>query len=150
MLMVKTVLCEFALKTSSHISFLKIGCLFMLVYSFIVVSKNCYDFKDIDMSTLPIEKFIILTEDVALLTKIFMGMKANLVQLMWFVKYLFYCFCSRFKFEKNVFKIDIPPSFLLSPAIALRISSFLGLRIAYSVGLLKISDNVASYFLLRR
>ena len=147
MLMVKTVLCEFALKTSSHISFLKVGCLFMLVYSFFVVSKNCCNFKDIDMSTLPIEKFIIL---LALLTKVFMGMKANLVKLMWFVKYLFYCFCSRFKFEKNVFKIDIPPSFLLSPAIALRISCFVGLLMTYSVGLLKINDNVASYFLSRR
>ena len=53
----------------------------MLVYSFIVVNKNknyC-NLKDIDMSISPIEKFIILTEDVALLTKILMGKKANLV-----------------------------------------------------------------------
>ena len=53
----------------------------MLVYSFIVVNKNknyC-NLKDIDMSISVIEKFIILTEDVALLTKIFMEKKANLV-----------------------------------------------------------------------
>ena len=37
--------------------------------------------KDIDMSISPIEKFIILTEDVALPTKIFMGKKANLLNL---------------------------------------------------------------------
>ena len=61
----------------------------MLVYSFIVVNKNkiyC-NLKDIDMSISPIEKFIILTEDVALLTKIFMGMEANLVKFIWCVKY---------------------------------------------------------------
>ena len=54
----------------------------MLVYTFIVVNKNkiyC-NLKDIDMSISPIEKFIILTEDFALLTKIFMGMRANLVK----------------------------------------------------------------------
>ena len=53
----------------------------MLVYSFIVVNKNknyC-NLKDNDMSISPIEKFIILTEDVALVRKIFMGKKANLV-----------------------------------------------------------------------
>ena len=51
----------------------------MLVFSFIVVNKNknYYNLKDIDMSISPIEKFIILTECVALLTKIFMGKKAN-------------------------------------------------------------------------
>ena len=43
--------------------------------------------KDIDMSILPIEKFIILTEDVAKLTKIFNGRKANLVKFIWFVNY---------------------------------------------------------------
>ena len=52
--------------------FMNVGCLFMLVYSFIVVNKNkiyC-NLKDIDMSTSSIEKFTILKEDVALLTKI--------------------------------------------------------------------------------
>ena len=56
-------------------------------------------------------KVHISTEDVALLTKIFMGKKANLVNFIWFVKYFFNVFCSRFKFEKNVFKMDMPPSF---------------------------------------
>ena len=70
------------LKTSCQINLLKIGCLIMLVYTFIVVKKNkiyC-NLKDIDMSISPIEKFIILIGDVALLTKIFRGMKANLVK----------------------------------------------------------------------
>ena len=61
----------------------------MLIYSFLVVNKNknyC-NLKDIDMSISPIEKFIILIEDVALETKIFMGKKANLVRFIWFVKY---------------------------------------------------------------
>ena len=62
----------------SHL--LKIGSFFMLIYSFIAVNKNknC-NLKDIAMSISPIEKFIIVTEDVALLTEIFMGKKANLV-----------------------------------------------------------------------
>ena len=63
----------------------------MLVYTFIVVNKNkiyC-NLKDIDMSISPIEKFIILTEDFALPTKIFMGMKANLVKFIRCVKYFF-------------------------------------------------------------
>ena len=60
----------------------------MLVYSFIFVNKNenCYNLKDIDMSISPIEKFLILIEDVALPTKNFMGKKANLVKFIWFVK----------------------------------------------------------------
>ena len=69
----------------------------MFVYSFIVVNKNknyC-NLKDIDMSVSPIEKFVILTEDVALLTKIVMGKKANLVNFIWLVKYFF-----------NVFAVD--------------------------------------------
>ena len=49
--------------------------------------QNCCNLKDIDMSISRIEKFIILTEDVALLTKIFMGKKANSVKFIWFVKY---------------------------------------------------------------
>ena len=68
----------------------------MLLYTFIVVNKNkiyC-NLKDIDMSISPIEKFIILTEDVALLTKIFMGKKANLVKFVWFVKYFFNLFAT--------------------------------------------------------
>ena len=60
----------------------------MFVYSFIVVNRN-RNLKNIDMSILPIEMFIILTEEVALLTKIFMGKKANLVKFVWFVKYFF-------------------------------------------------------------
>ena len=61
----------------------------MLIYSFLVANKNknCCNLKDIDMSISPIEKFIILIEDVALQTKIFMGKKANLVKFIWFVKY---------------------------------------------------------------
>ena len=60
----------------------------MLVYSFIVVNinKNYCNLKDIDMTISPLEKFIFLTDDVALLTKIFMGKKANLVKFTWFVK----------------------------------------------------------------
>ena len=87
----------------------------MLVYSFIVVNKNkiyC-NLKDIDMSIAPIEKFIILTEDVALLTKIFMEKKANLVKLIWFVKYFFNVFVADVNLKKNVLQIDMPPSFLL-------------------------------------
>ena len=96
MLIVKTVLCEFALaanvmtvETPCHINLLKIGCLFMLVHSYIVIDKNKYycNVKDIDMSISPIEKFIILIEDVALLTKTFMGKKANLVKFIWLVKF---------------------------------------------------------------
>ena len=63
------------MKTSCQINLLEIGCLMMLVYTFIVVNKNkiyC-NLKDIDMSISPTEKFIILTEDVALLTKKFHG-----------------------------------------------------------------------------
>ena len=55
---------------SCHINLLNIGGLFILVYSFIVVNKNYSYLKDIDMSISSIEKFIILTEDVALLTKL--------------------------------------------------------------------------------
>ena len=53
----------------SH-QFMTIGCLFMIVNSSIVVNrnKNCCNLQVIDMSILPKEKFIILTEDVALLT----------------------------------------------------------------------------------
>ena len=68
----------------------------MFVYSFIVVNKNkiyC-NLKDIDMPISPIEKFTILTEDVTLLTKIFMGKKANLVEFIWFVKYIFNVFAA--------------------------------------------------------
>ena len=62
----------------------QIGCLFMFVYSFIVVNKNYCNLKDIGMSISP-------TEDIALLAKIFMG-KANLVKCTWFVKYFFNVF----------------------------------------------------------
>ena len=87
----------------------------MLVYSFIVVNKNkiyC-NLKDIDMSISPIEKFTILTEDVALPTKIFMGKKANLIKFIWFVKYFLNVFAADLNLRKNVFQIDMPPSFLL-------------------------------------
>ena len=65
------------------------------------------------MSISTIEKFIILIEDVALLTKIFMGKKVNLVKFKWFVKYFFNVFGADFDLRKNVFQIDMPPSFLL-------------------------------------
>ena len=70
----------------------------MFVYSFIVVNgnKNYCNLKDIDMSISATEKFIILTEDVALLTKIFMGKMANLVKYIWCAKYFF-----------NVFAVDL-------------------------------------------
>ena len=60
--------------------------------------------KDIDMSILPIEKFIILTEDVAKLTKISMGKKENLVKFIWFVKYLFNVFAADLNLRENVFR----------------------------------------------
>ena len=65
------------------------------------------------MSISPIEKFIILTEDVALRTKFFMGKKANLVKFVWFVKYFFNVFAADSNLRKNVFKVDMPPSFLI-------------------------------------
>ena len=65
------------------------------------------------MSISPIEKFIILTDDIALLAKIFMGKKANLVKFIWLVKYSFNVFVADLNLRKNVFKIDMPPSFLL-------------------------------------
>ena len=56
------------------------------------------------MSVSPIEKFIILTEDVDLLTKIFIGKKANLVKFIWFVKWVFFnVFAADFNLRKNVF-----------------------------------------------
>ena len=57
-------------------------------------NKIYCNLKDIDMSISPIEKFIILTEDVALPTKIFMGKKANLIKFIWFVKYFFNVFAA--------------------------------------------------------
>ena len=65
------------------------------------------------MSISPIEKFIILTEDVAFPTKNFMGKKANLFKFTWFVKYCFDVFAADLNLTKNVFQIDMPPSFLL-------------------------------------
>ena len=64
------------------------------------------------MSISPIEKFIILTEGVALLTKIFMGKKANLVKFISLNIFLMF-FAADLNLRKNVFKIDMPPSFLL-------------------------------------
>ena len=71
------------------------------MYYFIVVNKNknyC-NLNDIDMSILPIEKCIILTEDVALLTQIFMGKKASLVKFIWFLKYFFNVLAADFNFQ---------------------------------------------------
>ena len=85
----------------------------MLVFTFIVVNKNkiYWNLKDIDMSISPIEKFIILTEDVALLTKIFMGMKANLVKFIWCVKYFFNVFPADKIWEIMFFR----PTFFIMP-----------------------------------
>ena len=69
--------------------------------------------KDIDMSIAPIEKFIILMEDVALPRKIFVGKQANLVKFIWFVKYFFNVFVADVNLKNSVFQIDMPPSFLL-------------------------------------
>ena len=55
-------------------------------------NKIYCNLKDIDMSIAPIEKFIILMEDVALPTKIFMGKKANLVKFIWSLIYIFLMF----------------------------------------------------------
>ena len=76
-------------------------------------NQNYCNLKDIDMSISPTEKFIILTKDVALRTKIFMGKKANLVKFIWFVKYFFNVFAVDFNLTKNVLQINMPPSFLL-------------------------------------
>ena len=87
----------------------------MLVCSFIVVNinKNYCNLKEIDMSFSPVEKFIILTEDVALLAKIFMGKKENLIKIYMAAKYFFNAIATDLNLKKNVFKIDMPPSFLL-------------------------------------
>ena len=91
-------------ETSCHISLLKIGCLFMFVYSFIVVNRNYCNLKDIDMSVSPIEKFIILTEDVALLRKMFMGKKTKLVKFVWFDKYFSNVFGANLNLRKMFFR----------------------------------------------
>ena len=59
----------------------------------------------------PIEKLIIPTEDVALLTKIFIGKTANLVNFIWFSNYSLNVVAADLNLSKNVFKIDMPPSF---------------------------------------
>ena len=78
----------------------------MLAYSFIVVNKhkNYCNLKDIDMSISPTEKFIILTANVALLTKIFMGKKANLVKFIWFVRNFCQCFAADLNLRKIFFR----------------------------------------------
>ena len=48
-----------------------------------------------------------------MLTKIFMGKKANLVKFIWFVKYFLNVFVADVNLKINVFQIDMPPSFLL-------------------------------------
>ena len=55
------------------------------------------------MSISPIEKFIIFTEDVVLLTKMFMRKKANLVKFIWFVEYFFNVFAADSNSRKYVF-----------------------------------------------
>ena len=83
------------------------------LYCYRQKQKLLYNLKDIDMSISPIEKFIILTEDIALQTEIFMGQKGNLFKFICFVKYFFNVFAAHLSLGKSVFKIDMPPSFLL-------------------------------------
>ena len=52
-------------------------------------------------------------QDIALLTRIFLGKKANLLQFIWFGSYFFNVFAADLNLRKNVSKIDKPPSFLL-------------------------------------
>ena len=47
-----------------------------------------------------------------MLKEIFMGKKTNLVKFVWFVKYIFNVFTADLNLRKNVFQIDMPPSFL--------------------------------------
>ena len=83
------------MKTSCHINLLKIGFSCSCTPLLLLKKNEIYcNLKDIDMSISPIENFIILTDDVALLTKIFMGKKANLVKFIWFVKYFFNVFAA--------------------------------------------------------
>ena len=87
MLIVKTVICELrslhVMTVENLLSHQLIEdwlSFYVLIHFYCCKQKQNYcNLKDIDMSISPIEKFIILTEDVALLTKIFMGKKANLV-----------------------------------------------------------------------
>ena len=74
----------------------------MFVYSFIVVNrnKNYCNLKDIDMSISRIKKIIILTDNVVLLTKIFMGKKANLIKFIWVAKYFFNVFATDLNLKK--------------------------------------------------
>ena len=88
----------------------------MLVYSFIVVNKNknyC-KLKDIDMSISPIEKLIFLTEDVALLTKIFSWERRQIwLNLFGLLNIFLMFFPADFNLRKNIFQIDMTPSSLL-------------------------------------
>ena len=52
------------------------------------------------MSISAIEKFRILTENVALLTKIFMGKKANLIKFIWVTKCLVNVFATDLNLKK--------------------------------------------------
>ena len=56
------------------------------------------------MSIAPVDKFIILMEDVALPTKIFMGKNANLVKFIWLVKYFFNVFVADVNLKKMFFR----------------------------------------------
>ena len=121
MLIVKTFLCEFALAACKAVENLLSNQLIedwlsfharIRLYCCKQRQKLLY-LKDIDMSISPIEKFIILIGDVALVTKIFLGKKANLVKFIWFVKYFFNVFAADLYLRKNVFQIHMPPSFLL-------------------------------------
>ena len=95
MLIVKTVLCQFALAACTMTAenllsnqFIEDWLSFYArIQLYCYRQKLLYNLKYIDMSVTPIKKFITLTEDVALLTEIFMGQKANLVEFKCFVKY---------------------------------------------------------------
>ena len=69
--------------------------------------------KDIDMSISPLVKFLILTDDVAKLTKIIMGRRQILLSLYGSLNIFFNVFAADLNLRKNVFQIDMPPSFLL-------------------------------------
>ena len=73
--------------------------------------QNLLEFERHRHVDFPIEKFIILTEDVALLTKIFMGMKANLVKFIWCLKYFFNVFPADKIWEIMFFR----PTFFIMP-----------------------------------
>ena len=68
---------------------------------FVNKNKMYCNLKDISVSISLIEKFIILNEDIALPTKIFMG-KANFLNLYGSLN-IFYVFVADLNLRKNVF-----------------------------------------------